>query len=98
MPAWQVHSGDAPVRSRDEHFERQELLDAEDDAVPAPDAEGEAAVVHSLTRVIHLEHLAVGAVGGGGQVGIPCRCRTYSPDLERAYRGNPKSDNDARAL
>ena len=63
-----VHRGDATVRTRHEHLHRQQLLDAQDDTILAPHPEREPAVVHRFARVVHLKHLSIRRVCGGGQV------------------------------
>ena len=63
-----IDGRDPAVGARHQHLEREELLHAEHDAVDALDAQRQSTVIHSLARVVHLEHLPVGGVGGGGQV------------------------------
>mmetsp|Transcript_627 Transcript_627/g.2029 ORF Transcript_627/g.2029 Transcript_627/m.2029 type:complete len:226 (-) Transcript_627:161-838(-) len=67
-PGVAVDRGDPSVRPGDEHLEREELLDAQHDAVLALDPEREPAVVHRLARVVHLEDLPVGGVRRRGEV------------------------------
>lgn len=63
-----VDRSDSLVRAGLEQLRRDHFLDREHDAVLAPDADGCAAVLDGLHRVLDLEIPPVGGEDGVGQV------------------------------